>query len=47
MLGEYELIVFAQTTHPELAKSFYADVLGLKFQGEDPSNSTAWRIGSK
>jgi catechol 2,3-dioxygenase-like lactoylglutathione lyase family enzyme len=36
MLGEYELIVFAQTTHPELAKSFYADVLGLKFQGEDP-----------
>lgn len=36
MLGEYELIVFAQTTRPEQARAFYAEILGLKFQSEDP-----------
>lgn len=36
MLGESAVIVFCQTTNAERARTFYGDVLGLKFQAEDP-----------
>ena len=36
MLGDSDVIVFSQTTNSDRAKSFYGEVLGLKFQGEDP-----------
>jgi len=36
MLGDSEIIVFSQTTNSERAKSFYGEVLGLRFRGEDP-----------
>jgi catechol 2,3-dioxygenase-like lactoylglutathione lyase family enzyme len=36
MLSEAAVIVVCQTRNSERAKSFYRDVLGLKFRGEDP-----------
>ena len=36
MLGDSEVIVFSQTTNSDRAKDFYGEVLGLKFQQEDP-----------
>ncbi len=36
ILRDFDLIVFSQTTNSDRAKYFYGEVLGLKFQGEDP-----------
>src|SRR5215813_9392816 len=35
-LGIHELIPFSQTTHPEKAKAFYDDVLGLTLEEDSP-----------
>jgi len=37
MLGDYEVIAFSQTSQPERTKSFYGDVLGLKFEEDSPA----------
>lgn len=36
MLGDSPVIIFCQTTDADRARAFYRDLLGLKFQGEDP-----------
>ncbi len=36
MLADSGVIIFCQTTNAERAKTFYRDVLGLKFEREDP-----------
>ena len=36
MLDDCEVIAFTQTTEPDRAKTFYRDVLGLKFQQDTP-----------
>jgi catechol 2,3-dioxygenase-like lactoylglutathione lyase family enzyme len=36
MRADSGVIIFCQTTNAERAKPFYRDVLGLKFEGEDP-----------
>ena len=42
MLGDSEVIAFTHTTQPERAKAFYADILGLKFEEEDPFALVFW-----
>jgi hypothetical protein len=36
MRADSGVIIFCQTTNAERAKTFYRDVLGLKFEGDDP-----------
>ncbi len=36
MLSDGDMIVFCQTNDADRAKSFYENILGLKFLGEDP-----------
>ena len=43
-LGVHDLITFLQTTHPEKAKAFYGDVLGLTLV-EDSPFAIAFRSG--
>jgi len=35
-LGDHDLITFSQTAHPEKAKAFYGDVLGLTLVEDSP-----------
>lgn len=36
MLGEQELMAFVATTHPERARQFYSQVLGLRLVADEP-----------
>lgn len=36
MLGQQQLMAFVATARPELAKRFYADVLGLRLLSDEP-----------
>jgi len=42
MLSDYEVIAFIQTIQPEKAKAFYRDILGLKFEEDDPFALVFW-----
>jgi catechol 2,3-dioxygenase-like lactoylglutathione lyase family enzyme len=42
MLGDYEVIAFIQTTQPDIAKAFYRDILGLKFEEDTPFALVFW-----
>jgi len=35
-LGDHDLMIFSQTAHPEKAKAFYGDVLGLTLVEDSP-----------
>src|SRR5262252_6905284 len=43
-LSVHDLITFLQTTHPEKAKAFYSDVLGLTLVADSPF-AIAFRSG--
>jgi catechol 2,3-dioxygenase-like lactoylglutathione lyase family enzyme len=36
MLGNHELMAFVATTHPERARQFYAETLGLRLVADEP-----------
>lgn len=50
MIGSSKIIAFVATRHPDRARSFYRDVLGLQLVGDDPfalvfdANGTMLRV---
>lgn len=46
ILNDCELIAFLATTRPEKTQAFYCDVLGLRFEEDNPSVGSRIPMGT-